>query len=142
VIEGPLEIVLAVERRAHRAREAHAHIRELGALVPLAERAVTPLLTRATRHMDGLRSRDMRFSSLLEPYGAMSGYLVDRLATERDPEWRRAVSRSARRGLRRRGARGGGGQGRARRRQVHRHAQASRPREAADPRPTVSALDR
>jgi DNA-binding transcriptional MerR regulator len=65
-----------------------SHVAELGALVAIAERAVTPVLTRAHRHGDALRRRDMRFSSLLEPYGMMFGYLVDRLATERDPEWR------------------------------------------------------
>ena len=65
-----------------------SQVEDLAGLIPVAEKAVLPILARAERHIDALRSRELRFSDLFEPYGVLFGYLVDRIATERVPSWR------------------------------------------------------
>ena len=68
---------------------------ELGLLDDLlrAARAAGPLiLRRIARHVPELRTRQLRYTDLVEPLNVSIGYLIDRLLTENDPDWRQAMT--------------------------------------------------
>ncbi len=64
-----------------------AELAFLADVADIARRAHPLVLRRALLHRDALLARTLRFSDLLEPFGDVFGYLFDRLATVRDPDW-------------------------------------------------------
>ena len=64
---------------------------ELSVLSDLLTPALTALplvLRRARAHQAAVRSRELRFTDLVQPFMSALLYFVDRLATETDPGWR------------------------------------------------------
>lgn len=62
--------------------------------LPLVK-AVSPILMHlVSRHEAALRSRQLRFTDLLEPFASLIGYLSDRVNDELHPAWRTALLES------------------------------------------------
>lgn len=63
----------------------------LGALGALAREVAPLVFAQAAHHEDALRTRQMRFREILEPWMNLQGYVLDRVMDEARPGWRERV---------------------------------------------------